>query len=139
MTCDAFSVRLPWVLCLCLSICLVADAKIKDPSAYNLRIVILQTTQNQIGGTFGYHGSGYANLQIGDSLNGVFYTFEGCPFYVLPSKTSYMARWKKERKQIAIVVNGVGTQQVECTLNVRIDAVVYGVSPLGTITVKNKQ
>jgi len=139
MTCDARLLRMLSGLCLCLLICSAAIAKVKDPSTYNLRIVVLQTTQNEIGGTFGYHGWGYANLQSGDSLDGVFYKFEGCPAYMRPSTKGYMARWKKEGKQLAIVVNGTGKDQWECVLNVRMDGVVYAISPIGTITVKDKK
>jgi hypothetical protein len=119
--------------------CLGPDAKIKDPSEYTLRVTILKTTQNENGGPAGYHGWGYANVTEGNSLEGVFYKFEGCPFYVRPSSTSYMARWKKERKQLAIVVNGEGKQQVECELKVRMDGVVYSISPLGIVMSHKKK
>ena len=122
-----------------LILCLGADAKIKDPREYTLRVIILKTTQNENGGPAGYHGWGYANVSEGSSLEGVFYKFEGCPFYVRPSTTSYMARWKKERKQLAIVVNGEGKQQVECELKVRMDGVVYSISPLGTVMSHDKK
>ncbi|PYT61599.1 MAG: hypothetical protein DMG35_09025 [Acidobacteria bacterium] len=122
-----------------LFVCLGTDAKIKDPSEYTLQVIILKTTQNENGGPTGYHGWGYANVSEGASLEGVFYKFEGCPFYVRPSTKSYMARWKKERKRLAIVVNGEGTQQVECELKVRMDGVVYSISPLGIVMSHEKK
>jgi hypothetical protein len=122
-----------------LFLCLRPDAKIKDPSEYTLQVTILKTTQNENGGPAGYHGWGYANVSEGGSLEGVFYKFGGCPFYVRPSTTSYMARWKKKPKQLAIVVNGEGKQQVECELKVRMDGVVYSISPLGIVTSHDKK
>jgi hypothetical protein len=120
-----------------LFLCLGSDAKIKDPSEYTLRVNILNTTQNVSGGPAGYHGWGYANVSEGSSLEGVFYKFDGCPYYVHP--TSHMARWKKERKRLALVVNGEGKQQVECDLNVRMDGVVYSISPLGLLMSHEKK
>jgi hypothetical protein len=119
--------------------CWRTAGKIKDPSEYRLQVTILEVTQNMVRGEGGYHGSGYANIREAGSWEGVAYKFEGCPFLVHASNTSYMARWKKERKQLALVINGAGKEQVECDLNVRLDGVVYAVSPLGKVIVYEKK
>jgi hypothetical protein len=75
--------------------CLGPDAKIKDPSEYTLRVTILKTTQNENGGPAGYHGWGYANVTEGNSLEGVFYKFEGALSTCVPRQR---VTWRDGRR-----------------------------------------
>jgi len=113
-------------------LCVAASAKVTDPSEYKLKFMIVEMkgTGTLVVGNYYYRGTGYANIQDGESIEGIYFEFEECPFALLsepthPDQKVRPARWIKEREKL-IVISSPTKGAAECKLKVlKMDGHIY--------------
>ena len=93
-------------------LCIFASGE-QNPADYPMKLSVLDqpsiSSHSMIAGVFTYTGSGHANLQDGDAMNGVEYSYD-CSFRVIPStpEAPYPAKWLKPQTKLKILAAIIG-------------------------------
>ncbi|MGC1830647.1 MAG: hypothetical protein WA663_09600 [Candidatus Acidiferrales bacterium] len=111
-----------------------APTGVQDPK-FPLRVKILGT--NWTHGPLGTHGWGRGDLVV-PQRQGFDYTYDcSQPFMVTTGDEIYSARWKKQDKQLELLVGKIGSDNKaeKCELNVNLQPFVYERRNGGIVTV----